>query len=221
MTSSLVSCGRGLEVQPTEQTLEQFSKVKNFKKKVSDLGGLYRSYNGSNEFENYLNDVEVVFAHSKVDVVYLEDVFIAPDLRNANEKQSRVSSRIFRDEYASIIMFVTHLSKDEFIIEDLLEKANAIFPETPICKLEEELDQEPPSYDEIGLDDDCSNIDIYARITLALKTIDILGQIARKYWGELDGDRKLELVTTTYNLGLSWRSLRKSITWSMSSVSGS
>lgn len=157
----------------------------------------------------------------------------------------KMSSRIFRDEYASIMMFVTHLSKDVIIIQDLLEKANSLFSDIPICKLEEDvnkvndliesipeqvlelinvderrkealeveeddekeqierrLDREPPSFDDIGLDDDCSHIDIYARITLALKTIDILGQIARKYWGELDGDKKLEIVSATYNLGL-------------------
>ncbi len=171
--------------------------------------------------------------------------YIANNITKSEIKEliTKMSSRIFRDEYSSIIMFVTHLSKDEFIIQYLLEQANTIFPDTPICKLEDDvskvneliesipeqvlelidveesrqatledeeedeklenaLDNEPPSYDDIGLDDDCSNIDIYARITLALKTIDILGQIARKYWGELDGDKKLEIVTTTYNLGL-------------------
>lgn len=187
----------------------------------------------------------------KVKEKYIYYFFVANYISNnigkteIKELISKMSSRIFRDEYSSIIMFVTHLSKDEFIIQDLIEKANAIFPETDISRLEEdvskvneliesipeqvlelidvdesrkaalqeeeekekdnleeEFDDESPSYDDIGLEDDLSNIDLYAKITLALKTVDILGQIAKKYWGELDGDKKLEIVVTTYNLGL-------------------
>jgi len=192
-----------------------------------------------------LSVLETIHVKEKYIYYFFVAKYIANNITKIEVKEliDKMSSRIFRDEYASIIMFVTHLSKDEFIIQHLLDKANNIFPDTPICKLEEdvskvnaliesipeqvlelvnveesrraaleeeeeneqledELDNEPPSYDEIGLDDDCTNIDIYARITLALKTIDILGQIARKYWGELDGDKKLEIVTTTYNLAL-------------------
>lgn len=170
---------------------------------------------------------------------YIANNISEPSIR---ELISNMISRIFRDEYSSIIMFVTHLSKDGFIIQELIEKANQIFPDTEICrlegdiakvneliesipeqvlelidveenrksalqaeekdKMEKEFEKESHSYDEIGLEDDLSEIDIYARITLALKTIDILGQIAKKYWGELDGEKKLEIVMTTYGLGL-------------------
>ena len=151
--------------------------------------------------------------------------------------------RVFRDEYASIIMFVTHLSKDNFIISELISIANSLFPETNVAqlqdeisginelveqipqqvleivnvddqrdeelreeeemeKLEKELEEEKTNYDNFSLDDDVSTIDFFARITRAFKTIDILGQVAKKHWGELDGEQKLSLVTTTYNVGL-------------------
>jgi hypothetical protein len=172
--------------------------------------------------------------------------YIANEIANKKEIKELVTKmcyRVFRDEYASIMMFVTHLSKDNFIIDELIKIANTLFPESNVAKLqddiieinelvesipeqvleivsvvdqrngelqnEEELDQlekelekEETNYDDISLDDDISSIDFFAKITRALKTIDILGQVAKKHWGELDGEQKLSLVTTTYNVGL-------------------
>lgn len=172
--------------------------------------------------------------------------YIANEIANREEIKELVSKmcyRLFRDEYASIIMFVTHLSKDNFIISELINIANSLFPEANVAQLqddineinelvesipeqvlelvnvddqrneelqeeeeleqlEKELEEEETNYDNFSLDDDISSIDFFARITRALKTIDILGQVAKKHWGELDGEQKLNLVTTTYNVGL-------------------
>lgn len=172
--------------------------------------------------------------------------YIANEIANREEIKELVTKmcyRVFRDEYASIIMFVTHLSKDNFIISELIKIANSLFPEANVAqlqddineinelvesipeqvleivnvdeqrneelqeeeeleKLEKELEEEKTNYDNFSLDDDISSIDFFARITRALKTIDILGQVAKKHWGELDGEQKLNLVTTTYNVGL-------------------
>jgi hypothetical protein len=172
--------------------------------------------------------------------------YIANEIANREEIKELVTKmcyRVFRDEYASIIMFVTHLSKDNFIISELIKIANSLFPEANIAqlqddineinelvesipeqvleivnvdeqrneelqeeeeleKLEKELEEEKTNYDNFSLDDDISSIDFFARITRALKTIDILGQVAKKHWGELDGEQKLNLVKTTYNVGL-------------------
>lgn len=172
--------------------------------------------------------------------------YIANEIANRDEIKELVTKmcyRVFRDEYASIIMFVTHLSKDNFIINELIKIANSLFPEANVAqlqddineinelvesipeqvleivnvdeqrnvelqeeeefeKLEKELEEEKTNYDNFSLNDDISSIDFFARITRALKTIDILGQVAKKHWGELDGEQKLNLVTTTYNVGL-------------------
>ncbi len=172
--------------------------------------------------------------------------YIANEIANKQEIKELVTKmcyRVFRDEYASIIMFVTHLSKDNFIISELIKIANSLFPEANVArlqddineinslveripeqvleivnvdeqrneelqdeeefeKLEKELEDEKTNNDDFSLDDDISSIDFFASITRALKTIDILGQVAKKHWGELDGEQKLSLVTTTYNVGL-------------------
>lgn len=171
--------------------------------------------------------------------------YIANEIANKQEIKELVTKmcyRVFRDEYASIILFVTHLSKDDFIISELIKIAETLFPEANVAqlqddineinalvdripeqvleivnvddkrkeelheeeleKLEKELGDEKNNYDDFSLDDDISSIDFFARITRAMKTIDILGQVAKKHWGELDGEQKLNLVTTTYNVGL-------------------
>lgn len=172
--------------------------------------------------------------------------YIANEIANREEIKKLVTKmcyRLFREEYASIIMFVTHLSKDNFIISELINIANSLFPEANVArlqddineinelvesipeqvleivnvdeqrneelkeeeeleKLEKELEEEKTSYDNFSLDDDISSIDFFTKVTRALKTIDILGQVAKKHWGELDGEQKLNLVTTTYNVGL-------------------
>ena len=173
--------------------------------------------------------------------------YIANNIGKETTKElvTKMSIRIFKDEYASIIMFVTHLSKDDFIIRELIKNANSIFEDSPSVLLEndisginqlidnlprqvlelvdveqkraEELEEqeiverkdkenefesESSNYDNFELEDDISKIDFYAKVTLALKSIDILGQITKKHWGEIDGEQKLELVMATYNLGL-------------------
>ena len=156
---------------------------------------------------------------------------------------SKMSIRIFRDDYANIILFITHLSKDKFIIDELINNANSIFSNVEPAKLAEEIkgintlvenipkqvleavdvdkkreeelieeeeaeryereyENEKTSYNNFGLEDDISTIDFLAWLTMAFKTIDILGQIAKKHWGDMDGNLKMKLVNSTYNLGL-------------------
>jgi len=187
-----------------------------------------------------------VYVKEKYVYYFFVAKYIANEIANKEEIKEIVTKmcyRLFRDEYASIIMFVTHLSKDNFIISELVKIANSLFPEANVAqlqddikeinelvesipeqvleivnvddqrndelqeeeeleKLEKELEEEKTNYDNFSLDDDISTIDFFASITRALKTIDILGQVAKKHWGELDGEQKLSLVTTTYNVGL-------------------
>ena len=173
--------------------------------------------------------------------------YIANNIHKTEIKNliTKMSVRIFRDEYSSIIMFVTHLSKDGFIINELIKNANSIFEKIEFAKLEndiniisdlienipkqvlenvdidakrqeqlisedenreEQLDKdfenEKINYDNFSLNDDVETIDFYAKLTLALKTIDILGQVTKKHWGEIDGEQKYNLVKSTYNLGM-------------------
>jgi len=229
-----------------EVSLEEFDAFHKMYCEKHDLS--YRKETILQTFDSarllYINNG--VFIKEKYVYYFFVAKYIANEIANKQEIKELVSKmceRVFRDEYASIIMFVTHLSKDNFIINELIKIANSLFPEANVARLqddineinqlvesipelvleivnvddqrneelqeeeeterlEKELENEQSDYDNFSLEDDISTIDFFARITRALKTIDILGQVAKKHWGELDGEQKLNLVTTTYNVGL-------------------
>lgn len=155
----------------------------------------------------------------------------------------KLCERIFKDEYGYIILFVTHMTKNDLIIQTLIDNANDIFNEYTPTKLEEEIkeinnlikeipnkiigeidfkkerdaqlkleteleekqkefDNDTANYSEFSLEDDISSIDLIAKMNLAVKSIDILGQIAIKYWGELNSAIKYTVVSAAYQVGL-------------------
>lgn len=163
--------------------------------------------------------------------------------KDIKQKVEKLIQRAFRNEYASILMFVTHLSKDEWIVKTLVDHANAIFQDVEPCQMEDDLavvnnlineipkkivgvinivderqkqlqyeaaleseeakfDSEDINYQSFGLDDDVSHIDVIAKFNLAMKTIDLLGEVTKKYWGGLLANDKYDLVLASYNLGL-------------------
>lgn len=183
---------------------------------------------------------------------YLSDHINSADEETSNEIKeiiTNLSKRLYRDEFSSIILFLTHLSKDKFIINELLSNAKNIFKSQDIAKLEDDIDRindlikdipnqvlEILSVDEAretqldyeeemlliekdideneddketiyNYNEDISNINLFEQITLSLKTIDILGQITKKYWGELSGEIKYNIASETYFVGLRTLSL--------------
>lgn len=172
--------------------------------------------------------------------------FISVNISKHDEIKSLVTKlihRAFRNEYSSILMFITHLSKDEWIVNELVSQANSIFQHVEPCRMEDDLDvinnliteipkqivgvinvmderekqlqyeaeieaeeerfdNDNMNYQEFGLDDDVSGIDIIAQFNLAMKTLDLLGEVTKKYWGGLLAEDKYNLVLASYNLGL-------------------
>ena len=170
--------------------------------------------------------------------------YLANNISNENIRNiiKSLCQRLHRDEFASIVMFLTHLSKDQFIIKELLNNSKNIFrdylpirldedvsfinemikklPEQiykPISvedakqeelREEEELTLQEKEFDsskdiyDYDLNEDISALDLISRLTRAVKTIEIVGQITKKYWGELKAPEKYELAEETYLLGL-------------------
>lgn len=150
--------------------------------------------------------------------------------------------RVHRDEFASIVMFLTHLSKDQFVLNQLLKNSKELFKDYSPLKLEddvdfindmikqlpeqvykpidietikqeelkeeEELDEQEKQFDalndvyEYDIEEDISSLDILSTMIQAIKTIEIVGQVTKKYWGELKAKQKYELAEETYMLGL-------------------
>lgn len=172
---------------------------------------------------------------------YLANNIAASQIR---EQVSKMCRRLFIEEFANIIMFLTHLSKDPFILEEVLASARIIFSELSPAELDgdiqiinnlieelpaivlqnieviearekklkeqdeiEEIIQEEyhdiiKSSDGYDLNSDINEIDISAKLNLAVKTIEIIGQILRNFYGSIKGVQKKQLCEEGYNIGL-------------------
>jgi len=173
---------------------------------------------------------------------YLSDNLDEEDNKTIVDK---MTDRVYRDEYSNIILFLSHLSRNKYIIDKLIEKSRKIFETQKIIKLESDVDfinklqktlpeqviqnldvdtardqelieKEKEEYEtmekefeeskkdleEYDLNEDINTIDILAQFTKAVRTINILGHITRKSWGELVGEYKMNLAEETYMLGL-------------------
>lgn len=180
---------------------------------------------------------------------YVYFFFVARYLANniakaeIKSKIKQLIERVFVDEYANITLFLSHLTKNEFFINALIDSANAQYASYVPAKLEEDIsginklitnipgrvinliktddeiarqkqyeaeleeaekafDDDPVNYTQFGLDEDLSSINSLAKMNLAMRTIDILGQLAKKYWAEIKRDDKYRLLEATYGLGM-------------------
>ncbi|SEB94009.1 metallophosphoesterase [Paenibacillus sp. GP183] len=182
---------------------------------------------------------------------YVYYYFVAKYLSNSitelaiREKISLMCSKVHIEEFANIIMFLTHLSKDPFILNELFSHAQKIFADTVPAnlendevsalnslveevpkmvyenievkkhredrlKLKDDLDRskkevaatsKPITEDEIDEDDD-SEMDFAAQMNLGFKTVEIIGQILKSYYGSIKADEKYILCEEAYMVGL-------------------
>ena len=201
-----------------------------------------------NEFESINLVVKTVNGY-KISHKYVYFFFVAKYIANniakpdIKKKIQQLIERVFVDEYANIILFLSHLTKNEYFINKLIESADSQYSTLSPAKLEDdisginklivnipnrviklfktddeiarqkqyetELDEaekafadDPVNYTQFELDEDITSINSLAKMNLAMRTIDIMGQLARKYWAELKRDNKYRLLEATYGLGL-------------------
>ena len=180
---------------------------------------------------------------------YVYFFFVAKYLANNISKKEidiqirQLIERVFVDEYANIILFLSHLTKNEYFINTLIESANVQYASLAPARLEDDISginelivnipnrviklietddeiarqkkyeteleeaerafaDDPVNYTQFGLEDDITSINSLSRMNLAMRTIDIMGQLAKKYWAELKRDDKYRLLEATYGLGL-------------------
>lgn len=150
----------------------------------------------------------------------------------------RLSEHVYKEEFANILIFLTYLSKEPIIIEEMLRAARAVYPDAEPCDFSEQMkfvtslhDQIPKSVlidkdtksarremneaiDKIEAEmkqpDEDADLNDALRINVAFKTIQILGQLLKNFSGSIKGESKLEVAEECYFLGL--RSLRALIT---------
>jgi hypothetical protein len=234
------------EKKSKELTISEFSNFHNLYCEKYDIKNF-----GVQKMLKIFGDAKLFEVNSFISVNYkfVYYYFVAKYLTNNISSQetkdiiSKMIKRLYREEFSNIILFLTHLSKDPFIINELILNAKNIFEENDIAKLdsdvgkinslvkelpkqiienidihqqredeleekqeierlESEYEQSSQDSGDFDLDETTETIDLLARYTLALKNIEILGQVAKKYWGEMTGEIKYDVVSETYNLGL-------------------
>jgi hypothetical protein len=72
---------------------------------------------------------------------YFQAQYLAKNIAKEETKEviSKLCQRLYRTEFANILMFLIHFSSDEFIITELIKNAGAIFKELNPCKLENDI----------------------------------------------------------------------------------
>jgi 3',5'-cyclic AMP phosphodiesterase CpdA len=147
-------------------------------------------------------------------------------------------SKLHKEQNASIWLFLTHLSKDPFLIDAILKHATCIYADLAPANFEKDigfiqkfatnvgkivfsdrlieelkedrlrrLDSMPSS---ASNDDDTDEVEeetngalqLVARLNLALRTLEVLGQLVKNFPGSLHGTEKVQLVKECYALGL-------------------
>lgn len=61
--------------------------------------------------------------------------------KEVKELVTKLCQRLYRTEFANILMFLIHFSSDEFIIDELLKNAKEVFNDLTPCKLEDDISQ--------------------------------------------------------------------------------
>jgi predicted MPP superfamily phosphohydrolase len=234
------------------------SKIRTRPLYIDDFIKFHKQYCIDYKIEINVHNVIETLVNSKlmkvnIDVIsisyrYVYYYFIAKYLANniseeaIRQKVKLLCQRVHRDEFASIVMFLTHLTKDQFVLNELLVNSKGLFKDIAPLKLEEDVDfinemilkipdqvykpldvnqlkeEELKEKDELemqekefnsekdifeyDIDEDINALDVLSTMIKALKTIEIIGQVTKKYWGELKAPQKFELAEETYMLGL-------------------
>ncbi|PRC94039.1 metallophosphoesterase [Solimicrobium silvestre] len=145
---------------------------------------------------------------------------------------SLLGGEIYREEYANILMFLAYLSnKDQSIIDVMLRNAKSIYVGVAACDFDEhikfinkmhadlpksilldrktshsraEINQRLDEFDHVNgsLQKQNEDVDDALKLNVALKTIQVLGQLLKNFPSSLDGNIKKEIADQCYQLGL-------------------
>ncbi|RKJ74876.1 hypothetical protein D7X33_18975 [Butyricicoccus sp. 1XD8-22] len=239
-------------------------KQKTFSKyELSSFHDKYKTDFGiTKEFESYLKLLEqaailvktennYIFKFNYVYYYYVAK-YLADNLEDVNsgidKLVSEISTKLYNIEYSNIIMFLSHLSKNPIILNNVLENATKIFntfaptgladeikpinelivelPDLVIehkdileerqnRKMEADRLERMKASDDLALktevmEENSDTFDIVSNLNWAMKTVEIMGQILKNYYGSTKMDKKLSMTEELYNLSL--RSLNAFLT---------
>ena len=166
---------------------------------------------------------------------YFSDKLDNPEIK---EEIVAITEKLYRSEYANILIFLVHHSKNKDIIDRIIQEARKLFSEVvPYTLSREELgrindyineeitlsivDSNPSENRRKDLerrdrfeeekrkkidekeeaDNEQQDLDLFDKLNLTFKLIEVPGQITNNYYGSLDGERKADILDEIYSLG--------------------
>lgn len=226
------------EKRITDEDWEYFHKVYCGKYKINPSIDVLKDELASSGIFDY-RDEAYGFRHSAVYYYFVARYF--RDNLSSNIVRKAVAgllSKLYKEEHASIWLFLTHLSKDPFLLDTILEHAKRIYADLPAARFEDDvlflqgmvdtaekvvlkdkawyeskderlrsLDSAPALSDaieeiDVGEEETNETLKLLAQMNLALRTLEVLGQLVKNFPGSLKGDDKLSLIKECYSLGL-------------------
>lgn len=240
----------------TSQYAFEIFKTKNYLFTLEDIKNFLMNYCVEKEFTPLFDIVDTLIASSIIvqyegkykfthNFIYYYFVanYFAEHYTKAGVEEIifKMSERLYRTEFANILMFILHLTPKDAIIARLIEESKKIFSEmqeftfsTDEVKslnnsikrdfiecneksLEEnhhdklESDQKKEHIekninkedrDEADYNENIQELNLFAKINLSFKMIEILGEIIKNYSGTLDGGVKHDMISETHSVGL-------------------
>ncbi|MBU0632942.1 hypothetical protein KKA17_09865, partial [bacterium] len=240
-TSTLAfECLKNKKYTFTYQDLLAFDKVYCQEKLFDPTFNIIEKLLKSNILSEYENEYK--FSHNYLYYYfvaqYLSDNVNSHDVKIIIEKMCK---RLYRTEFANIIIFLMHHSSQIFVLDLLIKETKEIFHEisefsfateelyninnsikTDRLKLKDrtledsrklELEREETAHkinvqnhsndrDDADYNEEIQKLNTFAKLNLAFKMIEILGEIIKNYSGSLEGYTKLTLIQEVYSVGL-------------------
>jgi hypothetical protein len=155
---------------------------------------------------------------------YLRDHLDRADVRSTIEQ---LTQSLHEEDPANILLFLVHVTKSDFVIDQMLAAAGRVFPEavpaalatsdSPLVNVRDTVIE--VAYEEMEaqasrqqvfrtLDQEAEDsetvqtTDYLMEIGRAFKTQQIVGQIVKNFPGKIDGERKKQLTLACYGIGL-------------------
>ena len=228
-----------LPLEEMVKMYEEYAKLMDIEKsfeKVHDL--LVRAKILKNEYGCYSfnHNYSYYFFAAK----YFSDNLDNPEIK---KELVAITEKLYRSEFANILIFLVHHSKNKDIIDRIIQEAKKLFYEVvpytlsreemgkinslineeitlsivdsnPSDNRRKDLEQRDKLEEEkrkkiderVEDEDEEKSLDLFGKINLSFKLIEVLGQITNNYYGSLDGEKKADILDEIYSLG--FRGLR-------------
>lgn len=226
---------RELPMEEMVKMYNEYSKKMDIEKSFEKVHGLLiRAKILKNDYRCY------TFNHN-YSYYYFAAKYLSDNLDNPEIKKELVviTEKLYRNEYANILIFLVHHSKNKDIIDRIIQEARKLFSEVvpytlskdemgrinhlineevtlsivdsnPCDNHRKELERRDRFEEEhrntrdesVEDGEEEKSLNLFGKITLSFKLIEVLGQITNNYYGSLDGEKKADILEEIYSLGL-------------------